>query len=639
MKGLMVSLVIVFFAGTASSVLVAATGQQVGEDAAGFKPRLGQGRSARSFERPGPDDSADEVAWPNPASLLSRSSTTTSQLNPLGDRQAGPSASNKDIRFDVKIDDEAVNMLRQGRKVYSDVKVRDQSTNTALDPSVVSDIALFHDGNAGKNLQGYNLEPQPMQLGSRTLLFEIQEQQLERIEDGAFQFNVPDDLRGKFDRVEFVAVSSSGGSQIPSGLSSPPRGLNETSRFAGTNETAAQRWNTSAPQPGPGAEPGEREFIGPYINPAELQSRQNRVAPLDTNNNFSLAERSPRLETSRNFNQLPQISRTQLETRDRFSVAEPSPQAAPKSPFGRVWEQPDNNLSTNRNAFDGTNSNNALVNEQVRIYQQQVADARAKADAIAREASDWKEEAARLARQRNDLDERLRLASNRQVTAPARTQQSTSYLGQAVGAAGNAVRSFGTRREDFQTQENSYAGWTQAELDLRQQVARLQDEKEQKDWENRQLTQRNHTMEDQLAEAKRSQFGRRPAFNQDINPTGFSPNDNQTRRGNRTANANDAYHTNQAESNDTERRRRELAQNPPGGRTEGGRTEGGRGEGGRPEEGKTKSSGPSDLLWLLALLLASSGLNVFLWIHCRSLYLKYTDLADELRDMVGVSTI
>jgi len=629
---------------------VAATGQQAGEDAAGFKPRLGQGRSARSFERPGPDDSADEVAWPNPTSLLSRSSTTTSQLNPLGDRQVGPSASNKDIRFDVKIDDAAVTMLRQGRKVQSDVKVRDQSTDTALDPSVVSDIAFYHDGNAGKNLQGYNLEPQPMQLGSRTLLFEIQEQQLDRLEGGAFQFKVPDDLRGKFDRVEFVAVSSSGGSQFPSGLSSNSRGsrlglggLNETNRFAGTNETAAQRWNTSEPQPGPGAEPGEREFIGPYISPTELQSRQNRVAPLDTNNNFSLAERSPRGETSRNFNQLPRVDRTQLETRDRFSVAEPSPQAAPKSPFGRVWEQPDNNLSTNRNSFDGNSGNNALVNEQVRIYQQQVADARARADAIAREANDWKEEAARLAQQRNDLDEQLRLASNRQVIEPSRTQQSTSYLGQAVGAAGNAIRSFGTRREDFQTQENPYAGWTQAELNLRQEVARLQDEKEQKDWENRQLTQRNHAMEDQLAEAKR-QFGRSPTFNHDINLTGFSPNDNQTRGGNRTANANDAYHTNQAESEDTERRRREHAQNPPGGRTEGGRTEGGRGEGGRlesgrAEEGKTKSSGASDLIWLLPLLLASLGLNFFLWIHCRSLYLKYTDLADELRDMVGVSTI
>ena len=56
------------------------------------------------------------------------------------------------------------------------------------------------------------------------------------------------------------------------------------------------------------------------------------------------------------------------------------------------------------------------------------------------------------------------------------------------------------------------------------------------------------------------------------------------------------------------------------------------------EDPPVKSRGGADLLWLLALLLASSGLNVFLWIHCRTLDLRYNDLADELRGMVGSST-
>ena len=46
----------------------------------------------------------------------------------------------------------------------------------------------------------------------------------------------------------------------------------------------------------------------------------------------------------------------------------------------------------------------------------------------------------------------------------------------------------------------------------------------------------------------------------------------------------------------------------------------------------------SDLIWLLPLLLGSLGLNFFLWIHCRTLDLRYNDLADELRDMLGTST-
>ena len=55
-------------------------------------------------------------------------------------------------------------------------------------------------------------------------------------------------------------------------------------------------------------------------------------------------------------------------------------------------------------------------------------------------------------------------------------------------------------------------------------------------------------------------------------------------------------------------------------------------------KGTATGSSRSDLIWLLPLLLGSLGLNFFLWIHCRTLDLRYNDLADELRDMVGTST-
>ena len=51
------------------------------------------------------------------------------------------------------------------------------------------------------------------------------------------------------------------------------------------------------------------------------------------------------------------------------------------------------------------------------------------------------------------------------------------------------------------------------------------------------------------------------------------------------------------------------------------------------------SSSRSDLIWLLPLLFASLGLNLFLWLHSRSLHLQYNDLAVELREMVGASTV
>ena len=112
MKGLMVSLIIVIVAGVSSSV--SAAGLQVGEDAAEFRPRLGL-QPLGALERPGPDDSEDEVHWPAPTSLLSRNSTTTS--NAFSDRQSGShhpapaEAAQQGIIFEVKIDDNAVNKL------------------------------------------------------------------------------------------------------------------------------------------------------------------------------------------------------------------------------------------------------------------------------------------------------------------------------------------------------------------------------------------------------------------------------------------------------------------------------------------------------------------------------------------------
>ena len=222
MKGLMVSLIIVLFAGTTSTVVVA--GQQ---DAAGTESRFGLQPITAPPERPGPDDSDDnDFDWPRPTSLLSRSSTNTSQS--LGERQYGSPAPesmmDNDVRFDVKVDKNAIESLRQGRKVYSPVQVKDR-TNAVLDPSVVSDIALFLDTNAGRqDLNGVPLEPQPMEPNSTTLKFEIPEQALDRMEQDAFLFSVPDDLRGKFDRVEFVAVRSVGSHEFPSGMTSGTRG-------------------------------------------------------------------------------------------------------------------------------------------------------------------------------------------------------------------------------------------------------------------------------------------------------------------------------------------------------------------------------------------------------------------------------
>ena len=111
----------------------------------------------RSFQQPGVRV-ADGAA--------SRSARTPANRSSFEDRQpvvAEPDSDfDKNIRFDVKLNQEAISLMRQGRKVFSSVRVRDESTNAIVDPAVVSDIAFFLASNKGKNLQGVKLQPQPM---------------------------------------------------------------------------------------------------------------------------------------------------------------------------------------------------------------------------------------------------------------------------------------------------------------------------------------------------------------------------------------------------------------------------------------------------------------------------------------------
>ena len=136
--------------------------------------------------------------------------------------QSNTNGNNQNIRFDVKVDKNAIQLLRQGRKVFSPVEVRDQVLFWILQPLATS--RCFLGANEGKDLKGVRLNPLPMKSGSKTLRFEIPEQQLDQIEKDAFLFNVPDELRGKFDRVEFVAGKSDGSRQNSSSVSSFPRG-------------------------------------------------------------------------------------------------------------------------------------------------------------------------------------------------------------------------------------------------------------------------------------------------------------------------------------------------------------------------------------------------------------------------------
>ena len=668
MKGLMVSLIIVFLAGTTGTVLAA--GQQ---DAAGFEPRSGlQPNAAPAFERPGPDDSDDDDVQPTPASIISRGSTNTSQSS--SDQFGSPapeSVLDKDIRFDVKVDQNAIELLRQGRKVFSPVQVRDEATNAALPPAVVSDIALFLDANAGKDLKGVQLDPVPMDIGSKTLRFEIPEQQLDRIEQDAFLFNVPTELRGKFDRVEFVAVSGPTGSHdFSSGSTSGSRGsalgfgnpdvsnrfdTNPNDRFNNGTASENQRWNTNSPQPGPGFEPGEREFTGPYIDPSELQTRRNRVAPLEPNRNFN---------QQTDFPQRREQARSPLNTGSQFKFADRDQEPTPtRSPFGLPREQPDNSrdaVNQNQINFQQKSADQlaadqryqqSLTEQRLRMVQQQLAEEKAEREAVEREAN-------LLAKQRNDLSKRLQTVNGRATTQQGKTQSfdyqqsyntGRDYLGRAIDSAGNLLGNFGTRREDFQTRETGFVAQTQTEKDQRDFI---EEQQRQIDFQRNEKIEAQAALvaiENRLASAQGT-FGRRTTYGGEIQQTSYNsnapgndqfqvdrrnpdgslklPNANTT-DGRRDRVTNNIDQVTFKTANGDQNQRGDRANGPPP-------------NGRPPEQGQEQSTAKgssSDLIWLLPLLLASLGLNFFLWVHCRSLDLRYADLADELRGMVGASTI
>ena len=605
MKGLMVSLIIVIFAGMPSNTVMAS--QQVGQEAAGLMPRL---HPIPAFERPGPDDSTDDVAWPAPTSLLSRNSTVTSRSNQSGSQPfAAPTpdrTTNNNIRFDVKVDSNAIELLRQGGKVFSPVDVKDETTNADLPPSVVNKIALFHGANAGKNLQGIRLQPQPMERGSNTLRFEIPEEQLDRIEKDAFLFSVPEQLRGQFDRVEFVAASNL---SVQNGSQGFPSGLGSTSGF--------DRWqNTNSPRPGPKFEPGGSEFTGPYIDPRVLESRRDQVAPIDEFRSFSQRDSFPQ---RRDFDRSP------LDTNGGFQTAEREPEVRSKpSPFGRSWERPENNQNTfndrqanQQDVFsqrDAIQRNNqALAEQQLR---KELADAKAARERLEQDARDLQRQADLIAQQRIELNDQWRLASTRPVDFRQPTNSMRSD--RMIDTIADVANPYGSQRADFQRQESTINKMRQIELDQQHEI--------------NDLKSKTRELQDDFARQIR---GLQSRLNGGWElPERGGPADDRIHHSGfvRTADARNRVNQD-SERLATGSPLKDFArQNRPGDRSTDGRV------GGRRQEQTPIKSSSSDLIWLVPLLLGSLGLNLYLWIHCRSLYMRYTDLADELRDMVGAST-
>jgi len=203
----------------------------------------------------------------------------------------------------------------------------------------------------------------------------------------------------------------------------------------------------------------------------------------------------------------------------------------------------------------------------------------------------------------------LQVANSRPVTRqqPVNIQPTTyqqianpSYWGNTLNAAANMVRPYGGQPKNPQRQESAYNGMPQNESEMERKLDKI--------------LARTDDLNDRLKH-------RDGPANSEVQPTSDNPEYA------RTANAKHTYNNARPDFIPPKTRQHQMG------------TENQAENFANDNKGKQKSSSRFDLFWLLVLLLISVGLNLFLWLHSRSLHLQYNDLAVELREMVGVSTV
>ena len=301
-----------------------------------------------------------------------------------------------------------------------------------------------------------------------------------------------------------------------------------------------------------------------------------------------------------------------MSTSERFQL----PQLQPKPrPFGLPRGAEEHQNAFDRRSVSNQRSGSTVAEQQLADVQRQLAIVKAENEKLARSANEWQGEAGRLAGQLRQEDSRP-VGQQSVVDRPIVYREANStYLGGAL----DAVRHYGTRREDYQTPATVPVVFNHGDSDLQRRINELEGKNKQLLKTNGALAQANQIAEERLMEGQRGEV-RRTSYNSDHT---------------QVANAGKLFERNpQAEGVGVERG--QIRDTERGAARE--RSNVNRNAELSEDSAPVKSRGTSDLIWLLPLLLGSLGLNFFLWIHCRTLDLRYNDLADELRGMVGAST-
>jgi hypothetical protein len=595
---------------------------------------------ARELGRPGPDDSDDQSVI---QVALAQSTTTSRQAGGMSAAERFRSRSGANgfdrssnetnesaLRFDVPLGGEAFDAIRLGKKIEAAVDVVNPANQQRIPASRFGEIAFFNSANASKKLTAQTVEPVEMPVGSTTLRFEVDESQLLQLEQNSLKFRVPDALRGRFNKVEIAGK----------------RSLLDTGGSFGLDNTAGGGgWNVApVPEPGPNTMLGGSRYVGPVIDNQEIRRRQmaslkeRPTADSNFNNGFSGGTANNGLQGNSIDDMWEQQKRREQEKQRQLALDRESRN---QTDLG----------------FDSQNQGqNSSQNYQLAEYQRRLEQAEAALAASKKTQQQYRDQATSLYQQNVGLNQE-QLAMKEQLER----QKSQANSGMVpVGLNG-----FGSNRADFSGNKTYHAPQDQTSAP-NYQLAALQQQLEKAKTDNEYLKWQQDNMQRQydVAKSRQDQKYENSVISaalqmmsdrnetKPVTPTSGNFNPNGFAQGNRGQQELDRFadrnaltaeqlaklKAGQAPQVDPSLKNQFGAaiSGPPN--VNNGRPRPLAGGNEQPQTAMNTQDYSKTLMALLFLLFGSIGLNLYLGWLCRSWYVQYGYLSEELREMFSASS-
>lgn len=202
-----------------------------------------------------------------------------------GSGDFSPRTNPSDIKpFELTVTDEQIRGIRNGGGLLSKIEPRDQETGQLLSLRVINSITLVHEKNANRKLAERKMFGK--NAGEGKIEIDLDDWALQDLENNKLVFDVPELDRGKFNQVAFYYKSPNliSKSVQGNGPDSTPGAESGTSNYP-----FGQPKIGFLPLPGPEALPGDVEFEGPVMpSPNQQVASNNRPQSWNPNANVPI---------------------------------------------------------------------------------------------------------------------------------------------------------------------------------------------------------------------------------------------------------------------------------------------------------------------------------------------------------------